>query len=227
MDTDVIVAIIGSITTVGGIFITHFLTKKKSYDRRQPMSDGRIKLSRHDLFRRMDYWITYLETSFKLDDTGKSAVFREMLINKFSIWRDELYNLAVEVEGCIEKCKDENCIQLATMNMNHFREAHVKTVNFYKYSEQYTDDEKEALKRVADKFNTWHHHRINYMTDEIERKSNSKMHSDCYVRQVAIFDSYVGAFADTIFDAERTLNMLNGDLNGLVFRGKTIQSKHH
>lgn len=224
LDPEIIVAIIGLISTVLSIVLTNLLTKRKHHERRQPLSDGRIKISRHDLFRRMDYWLNYLDTSFQLDDTGKSAVFKEMLVQKFTIWREELFKLAIDVENCMDNCDKDTCVDLAKKNMDAFIRAHQRTIHFYETNPKYNPDEREALKRVAAKFNEWHKHRIEYMEKEIDRKSNSQMHSDCYVRQVAIFDSYVGAFADTIFDAENSLNVLNGDLNGLIFNGMIIDS---
>lgn len=222
MDPTVIVAIIGSCTTIGSIILTNYLNKKKQNSNRHP--DGRVKLSYHDLFRRMDYWISYLNTSFHLSDTGKEAVMREMLVNKFQIWKEELYELSKEVQTCLNTCDKDACSKLVVMNIKAFTKAHERTMVFCNDPNRYSDDERKALSLVAAKFDRWHSRRIEYISSEIENKGNSAMHSDCYVRQVAIFDSYVGAFADTIFDAETTLNDINGDLNGLVFNGLVIDS---
>jgi hypothetical protein len=78
------------------------------------------------------------------------------------------------------------------------------------------------MELVLDKFNKWHEHRVKRLEETIPLIYGSRFYEDCYTRQAVIFDMYLGTVADMIGDAEKTMNEINGDLAGKVFRGITI-----
>lgn len=216
----IIAGIFGMLTVATPVVITSILSKKK----KKKEQETHIKLKHHPVFARMKAYQSYIKTGFFLENKGKQEVFRNLLLNEIQIRHDLLYQLAEEVEACIESCSIENsveCNKLYNLNMECLRKASELLINHYKTGE-YTPDEQKVMELVLTKFNKWHEHRIKRLEESIPLIYGSNFYPDCHTRQAVIFDMYLGTIADMIGDAEKTIGEINGDLKGLVFRGITI-----
>lgn len=222
MTDEVKVALIGGAVTLAAAIMQFVLPR---FSKSKKVEDT-PKLIYHPLFTRMDTMIGYIEHGFTLENKGKEAAFKELLLAKFKIWRTHLYELAEEVDKCIPLCENPACNKLYNMNMEYFNKAYADYSKFH-YNSNYTADEIKAMEIVISKFNKWHESRVTSVIASIEDVCSSVFYVDCKTRQSVIFDLYIGAFAETMNDASRTLNELNGDLNGLVIRGIAVGGVPH
>lgn len=217
---------------IGGIFallgvtvpivITYLLNKKKKKE--NPVKGEHIKLKHHPVFVRLKAYESYVKTEFYLENRGKQEVFRDLLIHEIRNRYDLLMELAEKMENCINSCPlndKNNCNQLYNLNLEYLRKGVEMLANYYKNSD-YTPEEQKVLDIVVSKFNRWHEHRVQHMEETLPIICNSRFYADCYTMQAVIFDMYLGAVADMVSDAERTMNEINGDLKGNVFKGIEI-----
>ena len=72
---------------------------------------------------------------------------------------------------------------------------------------------------VIQKFNKWHETRVKFTVAGVKSVCSSQFYKDNRARMAAVLDILTVAFHDTILDAERTLNSLNGELNNLKYKG--------
>ena len=71
-------------------------------------------------------------------------------------------------------------------------------------------------------FNEFNKQRIEKLLGRISQVAHSNFHSSYYSRDVAILDSFLMVFWDTILDAENTLEGLNGRLTGKIYKGQPL-----
>ena len=199
-------------------FFTFIFTNNRKHN--SAKSDS-IKLIYHPIFARLKALERALDLEFSLSNRGKEAVFRCILQHKISIFYDNLYELAKITEDCIGKCTSKACNEVYNRNMKIFEES-VTQYNTFFLNNDYTIEEQRCLELVMTKFNRWFQPRLERIVDNIQLISDSQFYTDCRSRQGAIFDIYIGTFAETVTDAGKTLNEINGDLRGLIFKGTAI-----
>lgn len=198
----------------------------------QHHKDGTLKLKHHPLFKgSLQRHITTLQTSFNLGNAGKTLVFKDILMTNFSMWEHRLLELAESVDKCNDTCPvadQGDCNKLVNLNMEAFNTTMIEYTDYYRKSGNYSADEIACLDIVMAKFNKWNNIRMESMIERINYIANDKyLSANCRIAQALIFEAYIGTFADTMADATRTLGEINGDLNGLVFRGVEIKSCHN
>lgn len=216
---EIITGIFTVMGIVAPIIITYLL-----YDKKKRSNSQHIKLIYHPVLARLKAYKNYLNLDFTIKNKGKEVVFKDLLINNIDTWSKTLYELAEEVESCIEECPfdaDQECNKLYNVNMEYLQLGIERFGAYYKNS-NYTREEQDLLDIVMGKFNKWYSHRIQYVENSLLLVCNSKFYGNCYTKQAVIFDMYLGMFADMLGDAEKTLNDINGDLTGRTFRGITI-----
>ena len=120
MTDEVKVALIGGAVTLAAAIMQFVLPR---FSKSKKVEDT-PKLIYHPLFTRMDTMIGYIEHGFTLENKGKEAAFKELLLAKFKIWRTHLYELAEEVDKCIPLCENPACNKLYNMNMEYFNKAY-------------------------------------------------------------------------------------------------------
>lgn len=202
--------------------LAHWGSKKK---KKKEEPSTHVKLKHHPVFARLKAYQSYVKTGFYMENKGKQEVFRCLLLTEIQNRYDLLYALAEDVEGCMSGCTAKNandCNWLYNKNIEALGQG-LEMLNTFYINGGFTEQEQSVLKIVLTKFNKWHEPRIKRMEETLPLVCNSKFYPDCYTRQAVIFDMYLGTISDMINDAERTLNEINGDLTGMVFRGITIE----
>jgi hypothetical protein len=174
-------------------------------------------LTDHPLFSRIQALKQHLNYSFTLANKGKEEVFRDILNAKMDIW----YDLLKEICENIDDGKISDSTDLYNEHMKLFHNA-IELHSVYYVNHRYTPDEQKALGIVMEKFNKWHYKRIENTPDMLANICNSVFYTDVRTKAAVILDTYLSEFISTIQDAQMTLNELNGDLKGLVFKGNVI-----
>ena len=218
MDSIIIVAIITAITTIMSTLISTLYSKKYKN------TIDKMNMSNHVLFDRLNSYKRRVNSDFSLENKGKELIWKDVLINKFQIWEKYLKQLAKEIDECLLTCKlqQRGCELFYSRNMKYFNLAMNEFSNYYKNG-NYSADEQKSLDIVLGKFAEWHENRVTFMEDRIKEISDDSLaYGTCYQKQIATFDAYLFAFSDTFKDAQTTIGHINGDLNGLIFRGVTI-----
>lgn len=215
-------ALITGIFGIIGMIVTYVLEnrKREKAASENPHSERHIKLKHHPIFSRLDALKTYINIGFEIENKGKQLVFKDLLVNKIEIWGDLFMEIADEIDNCVTRCETTpaQCNLLCNTNIIHFNKGLEKYTNYF-MNANYTEDERKVLKIVMEKFNRWHRHRVEYIEKAITSVGNSKFYDGCRTKQAVIFDIYIGAFADMVNDAEKTLDEINGDLKGLTYKG--------
>ncbi len=99
----------------------------------------------------------------------------------------------------------------------------IEKFNAYHYGPEYSAEEREILEIVIQRFNIWQSHRQRFLEEQIiDICNNSMMYPTCERKQIAIFDIYMAVFAMTLNDAMKTIESINGELDGKSFRGQII-----
>jgi hypothetical protein len=178
------------------------------------------KLANHLLFSRIQTYTRYLNTKFELKNRGKQKIWSDILTNYYLIFEQNLKDLAEEVDAQLE---DEDSCPLMFHRNIQVLEHTMEEFNSYYMNNSYTLEEQKILNHVLPFFNKWNYNRIAMMQESIrEYTQNDEFYPDCFTKQVAIFDAYLKAFADTLADAAHSLHEVNGYLDGKVFKGERI-----
>lgn len=211
MDKDTLKLIL---TVVIAPIVVYFAKKLIDFGAKKFDKEEAPPLTEHPFFERMKCLRNNILFSFKLANKGKEEIFRDILTNKFNIFIEKMWRTCDEIEKSEGKLNDSAFYNLV---MDRYREA-VHECSVYYKGLDYSDDELKCISIVMKKFNKWNYARIDSTAKSIEMISNSNFYEDNRVRMASILDMMLGQFVDTLNDAERTLNELNGDLKGLKFK---------
>lgn len=176
-----------------------------------------VLLVEHPVFARILALKFHLNYSFTLINKGKEEVFRDMLNSKLDIWS----KLLKEMCEAVDSGEIDNQTDLYNENIKVFQQA-LETHSSYYLNNRYSPDEQKVLCIVMDKFNKWHYRRIENTPSMIQSICDSVFYNDVKTKAAVILDTYLSEFINTIQDAQMTLNEINGDLKGLVFRNYTV-----
>lgn len=198
------------ITVYGGIFATKMFNKNKM---------DKIKITSHPVFARTELNKNVILTYFTLENKGKEAVFKEILINHMDIYKKHMTILCNNISA--NKSIDPNTLRCESVDTVNNIIYDLRT--FYKNNPLYNSDENKILDIVMGKYNRWDCDREFEIITRIQEICGSPFYPDIYTKTVTILDSFLFAMNNTISDANKTLNDINGDLRGLVFRGVVIK----
>ena len=202
-----IVAIIVSIlTTYSAILGTKLFKNKKI----------KINLKSHPIFSRADLNKNIVLTYFSLENKGKETVFKDILVNHMDIYKNHTLKLCSE----IDKINDSNDLYTASVDIMNDIIYNLRT--FYKNNDSYTKIEKDVLDIVIAKYNNWDYDRELEVIARIQEICGSTFYPDIKTKAVTILDTFFFAMNDTVSAANKTLNSINGDLKGLIFKGVEI-----
>lgn len=197
------------ITVCGGLFVTKVINKNKK---------DKIKITSHPVFARAELNKNVILTYFTLENKGKENVFKEVLINHMDIYKKHMVILCDKISnGQVPDSNALHCESVETINNIIFD---LRT--FYKNNTAYSVDENKVLDIVMSKYNKWDCDREFEIITRIQEICGSPFYPDVYTKSVTIFDTFLFAMNSTVSDANKTLNSINGDLRGLVFRGVVI-----
>jgi len=218
---EITLAIIALISSVSTALINRRYRKVKKQEKRN-------KLINHPVHSRMKSYKRRFLIDFQLNNKGKEAVLRDLFVKKFELWTDALYDLAKEIDEYIKiysENDDKNYETIKEKNLLCFNET-LEKFNAYHYGPEYTPEEKILIEIVIGKFNIWQSHRSRFIEEQImDICNNSMMYPTCERKQIAIFDIYMAVFAMTLNDAMKTVESINGQLEGKYFRGIKISKE--
>ena len=169
------------------------------------------------VFAKIDFDKSLVNT-FEFKNRGKEIIFKDILLHHLTIYNDIINKLAKE----IDENSDMNSNELANRAISAVSDIRCQLNNFYIADTTYTTSEKKALKIVLEKYNNWNFNRDSNMIEMISHVCGSTFYNTTYTKAVTILDLFLFAITETIEDANKTLNSLNGDLKGLKFKGVEI-----
>jgi hypothetical protein len=163
-------------------------------------------LKNHMFFPKMRYSLTMVIPNLPIKEPLRRAIFRDFLTIMYGVFLEGIENFVVA--GDVNQLSSEAF-------ESSFSNLMVRCIQEY---------ESKAKKAgipvvVLERFSSWHESTINSMMAFISSVSVSPWHLDNYRRMVIILDYLIIAFHETLLDAERTLDKLNGELDTLVYNG--------
>ena len=208
-------AAIAALSAYIGVKYTN--NKDKDKDSNSKEEPYKIKLINHPVFTRIEFNKNMVMTGFEFKNKGKETIFKEILVQHLNIYKETLKDLCEHLD---EKEMDTN--ELLNRSVTAISNIMVKLQNFYVNDDSFTAEEKKVLKIVLDKYHTWDMEREQKTLDMISNICGSAFYPTTYAKAVTILDMFLFFINDTIEDANKTLNGLNGDLKGLKFKGVVI-----
>lgn len=196
-------------------WFTWLLKKRK---RNQVKKCNDLSLLDHPLFRQLDCMKKKVIHGFFVDREKvneaqlKEYAFRDLMVNKIDIWKDELYKLALAVDGFTEFSESYE------IHLKTFHEGMDRYTTYY-LNQMYSDLEKETMKIIMAKFNDLHRKNTDMVKSAVEGFHGLSMFSiSLYEANSHIFSTYQLAFMRMYNDVESSIVSLNGSLKGLKFR---------
>lgn len=177
-----------------------------------------VNLSSHPLFVRTNINKTNIRMYFTLENKGKEIVFKHILCQHMDIFNKHAKTLCDKFTAKTVDDSDTlyaESVKVLDGILNDLR-------NFYVNDDGYYQQEKYVLDIVMGKYNQWNQDRQKEMETRMFEICNSAFYPNLSNKVVAILDSFMFAMNDTVADANKTLNSINGDLKGLVFKGVEI-----
>lgn len=168
-------------------------------------------LGDHIFFEKMSYLDRHIQFFFTIPNKGKEKVFKDIISVLIRTYINQMEILVRE------DLNDMSDIQLYHLVLKYLDTSITESSSFY-HNTEYTIDEQQVLEIVMSKFNRWHRSRIDQVYRSAEMVCNSKFYGSPTVKVSVFLDLLLGSFIDTVNDAESTLNELNGDLKGLVYK---------
>jgi hypothetical protein len=178
----------------------------------------KMNLDIHPLFVRANLNKSNIRIYFTLPNKGKEAVFKDILCQHMDIYNK---HAKVLCEKYLSKEIDDND-KLYEESVKALDGILVDLTAFYIQDQRYTQQEKIALDIVMSKYNHWNHERQMDVANRMLEVCNSAFYPSLNNKVVAVLDSFMFAMNDTVSDANKTLNSINGDLKGLIFKGVEI-----
>lgn len=210
-------AIATSIMAIVGTYVgIRRKIRKDSNDKEK--GNDKLKLIYHPVFTRIEYNKNAIRNCFEIKNKGKETLFKEIITKHLDICRFFLKEFATHIDNNI--CIDYNELENRSMEVLN------KIINelncFYLNDRSYSNEEKKVLEIVLEKYQLWNNHRQNIAVEMIKNVCGSVFYTDAYAKSVTILDVFLFLVTDVVDEADKTLNSLNGDLKGLVFRGVMI-----
>lgn len=178
------------------------------------------KLVYAEIFGNIDGHIHRSKSCFQGEDAGKVLLAKELFDFKCRAWKRVLFELAGKIDACENLFNNDTCpTHVYNMNIEYLNKGLSETD---KVVDIQIDADKEAMLIFLNKFNSIHEQKVKFMQDVIKAMSYAQYLDGCVERQNVIFKAYDLALEMTLVDIEDTLAQINGDLNGLMFKGELI-----
>lgn len=171
-------------------------------------------LIRHPFFPAMRYAVKYRIPHLDIVEPCRKLIFRDLLRIKFTVFLDNVYAFTSRQD-------------LNEISVEHFHEAVLTAVSVSIAEYEQKMREAGIPDIVIDRFGRWHQNTVDLIMELIENASNSRFYRDNNSRMIAILDWLQAAFQITLLDAEKTLGSLNGELDGIIYKGVKAHCKTH
>lgn len=215
--------ILGAITTIAVAGITGYFgvlpqIKNKKEKREEDDSKHSVPaISEHPFFNRADAIKQHIMMTFTLENKGKEAVFKDILMNQIVIYQRILHDVCQKVDS--GEIEDSN--ELYNLHLKAVNDITYKHYHYYKTTD-YSADEQHVLDIVMKKYVIWNKLRLEELQDNMRTVCNSPYYNDVHTQAAVIMDLYMGVMVNTLNEGTLTLGTINGDLKGLTFKNITI-----
>lgn len=206
----VVAAITGIFVVIGAVVpnLTRLSSPRKEEDE-LPL------LSQHPFFTRSESIKHHIDMTFSMDNKGKELIFKEILINQITIYQHYLKSFCETVDS--GEIKDSNELYESFLKM--IDEMTYKHYNYFKTSPSYTLDEIEVFKKVMKKYVIWNTSNVDLLQRNVVMVCNSSYCRDINTQVAVIMDLFGGILVNSLSDAVSSLETINGDLKGCVYKG--------
>lgn len=159
-------------------------------------------LKLHPLFAYLKYNIEIKIPNLRIENINRKIIFTKFLLIKFKTFYKYFQ-------------------KLLDTNFHDFINSELKdhlTVNLLNATKDYEAECKHIWIPciVINKFSEWHAPHIEIVIRSINYISDSDFYSSKEEKVAIIFQFYITGFAQTLIDAEKTLNSLNGELDNWI-----------
>lgn len=209
----IITALITAVVSVIAFYIKEKIKKHQEYEK-----NINLCLNEHPFFVRTEILKSNIQNTFTLANKGKEAVFKDIicsLINNMEIVLSELSKR-------IDKGQIKDSTELYNEHIEALNRIIEKHHSYYKNNLIYTKEEQDILCIVMKKFDLWNQNRIEFIQEQIMSVCNSPFYKTEEIKAAVILDLYFEISVSILADAEKTLNGINGELKGFVFRNIKI-----
>lgn len=216
---EVYIAIVSSLSTILLTYLKlKFDLKNKKLKAENKLQNTKIhKIKNHMFFTLVISLEGDLYSTFILQNKGKEAIFRFILYQTIKSIKNNFKILASKIDNGEIGDIDE----LKHLNIDAIEKAYRSVRELYN-REDLSQDEKIALKITLDKFVMWNEVRYERLKININNITTSEFYDTPISMEAAILDVLSSALFDIISDAKSAFNTINGDLNGLIFKGVRI-----
>jgi hypothetical protein len=192
--------IITSLSALLDIFskIKSFFTKKK---------DHKKQILRHSFFSHMDYWITVAINNIPIENPLKKKYIKQFLSIKFKTFKDNSYKW-ISTNFDNEDCNAD--IIINTLLLDSIKECEDKCLKL------------GVPKIIVEKLTIWDHSKLHVINSAIQDICNSKFYTNSHDKKAAILDILQAAFHLIVIDSEKTLNILNGDVEAALIEHESL-----
>lgn len=178
----------------------------------------KVNFGNHPLFVRASLNKTNIMMYFTLPSKGKEMVFKDILCKHMDIFNSHAKALCDKYVEEKVSSSEELYVESVKVLDGILQDLRI----FYVNDDRYYQQEKQVLDIVMSKYNHWNQERQADMVNRMSEICNSAFYPTLNNKMVAILDALMFAMNDTVSDANKTLNNINGDLKGLVFKGVEI-----
>jgi len=219
MSDAVIVSILTGIFGIIGALIAGIIRRGKTHKSAIP------RLEYHTVFSCIDSLILKTDT-FTVSDPGKQLAIRHVLKNILRIFQEEMKKAAIEIGECTRKncTQDQKTAHIININTDTINNA-IERAGHIKAEAGLTAEESEILRIICEKLHAITTPRIDMLKDTISEYAILDAITDCRVKQYLIFTIYNAVMSSLYIDLQRVSDDINGDLNGMTYKGEIIGLK--
>lgn len=172
--------------------------------------DRNVKLLEHRFFTAMDFYLNTRIPILPIREPGRAKIFRDFLDLQFRVLRDNMHDLIRNHD--IAKLPQMQFEPLMMDYLNHAIEEYETTAA------------KEGIPDIVmEKFALWHRGSTEQTSNFLLRVTQSPWYGSNIQKTVAILDYLTTVMHSTLLDAQFTLSRLNGELDGLTYKGVLVQ----
>ncbi|MGM0409172.1 MAG: hypothetical protein ACQEQF_00300 [Bacillota bacterium] len=209
---EIIKALIAAAATIIAAVIGYFTYQKRNI--RHKLGDRKLKY--HPVHQRMNDFKEYIKYEINAENDGREGIVQDFLLHMIEIYRLKFKELSDIVDN-----KDLTDEELKELNLSLLHNA-INERSTYFFTDEYTRTERMALDLLIKKYQVKQSERIKYFRDDIRKVVDSKYYNDQITMQALIFDKYIGEFSHIMTWFEDVIDDINGDFNGLEFKGKNL-----
>ena len=221
LNSDVVIAVIGSVTTLGGFVLKWRLDHKKKL---KLEIQKETPLSQHSVHSNLLEYERMVESLvIEHASVGRTFIVREVLSEQFDTWREPIKVFAQSVDDCSGRCEGKcvECNLIYKMAMDMFTHG-MEFEQFYK-SSKYTDEEQHVLEIFMNKYNEWNCDRIERIKIKIWKICmDNSYYKTCNQKGAVLLDTLDDMLYETIKDAKISMYRLNGELSNLKYKNYNL-----